>query len=78
MQSEIPDIIVDMQPTAEERINFNDLGLIGTVEAAEMVGWPPAKFAMYHSRGKVPEPVGFVGGRPAWTKRQIECFIGVC
>ena len=63
-----------MQPTREEKQKFDDLQLMGTVEAAAFLGWSPSKFAVYHARGKTPEPIGFVGGRPAWTKRQIEIF----
>lgn len=63
-----------MQPTTAEKRKFEELDLVGTVEAAEIVGWTSSKFALYHKRGKTPEPIGFIGGRPAWTRRQIHDF----
>lgn len=74
MNIEISDQMLEMQPTPEERICFDGMDLIGTVEAADTIGWSAAKFAIYHSRGRTPSPVGFVGGRPAWTRRQILLF----
>lgn len=59
------------KPSPHEKRKFEALDLVGTVEAAEIIGWAPSKFALYHKRGKTPEPIGVIGGRPAWTKRQI-------
>lgn len=50
--------------------------LMGTVDVAKELGesWTPAKVAVYNERGKLPMPIGYVGNRPMWTKRQIQLF----
>ncbi|NLW56960.1 MAG: hypothetical protein GX050_10195 [Firmicutes bacterium] len=52
------------------------LQFYGQVEFARELGgnWSRQKIAVYYSRGLLPEPVGYVGKRPLWTKEQIEEF----
>lgn len=44
----------------------------GTTEFGNEIGWQKGKVSVYVSRGLLPKPVTYVGGRPAWTRRQIE------
>lgn len=56
--------------------------LISFAEAAEIIGVQPDTMHFYHRRsrlrgypdGLVPEPVTLVGGRPMWTREQIETW----
>lgn len=48
--------------------------LLGTVDVSEELGWPKSMAAVYNARGKLPLPIGHVGNRPYWTKRQIEIY----
>lgn len=48
--------------------------LLGTVDVGKRLGWRKQKVSVYHQRGKLPKPVGYVGGRPMWTERQIDIY----
>jgi hypothetical protein len=53
--------------------------LYGQTEFGKMIGWSQQKMAVYFQRGKLPEPfalVGGEGGRPVWTREQIEWYKG--
>lgn len=51
---------------------FKELELMGVTDIAREFGWHKAKVTMYVQRGKLPQPMGVVGGRPVWTMKQLE------
>lgn len=51
---------------------FNELELMGVTDIAREFGWHKGKVPVYVNRGKLPPPMGLVGGRPVWTKKQLE------
>ena len=52
--------------------------LVGTKEAAEILGWDRRKVATYQGRGLLPEPVARLATGPVWTRRQIEEYAKGC
>lgn len=47
--------------------------LYGVTEFAKLIGWSRQKTHVYLSRGKLPEPATYAGGkRPLWTYKQIK------
>lgn len=48
--------------------------LLGVTDVAQELGWGKAKVSEYRRRGVLPEPATQIGGRPVWTKKQIEKF----
>lgn len=57
---------------------MKQLQFYGTKEFADYLEWDKAKLHTYYKRGKVPDPKGFVGKRPFWTKEQMEQFKKEC
>ena len=51
---------------------FNDLQLMGVTDIAKEWGWRKNKVSTYAERGKLPPPIGQIGGRPVWTRKQLE------
>lgn len=58
----------------KQRKQFKDLKLMGVSDISKLYGWTPSKITLYTQRGKFPQPIGEVGGRPAWLKDQIEPY----
>ncbi|UNC93691.1 helix-turn-helix transcriptional regulator [Candidatus Contubernalis alkaliaceticus] len=48
------------------------LNIVGTAEAAEMLGWSPKKVSVYRQRGKLPRPLYQLKMGPVWNKEDIE------
>lgn len=48
--------------------------LLGVTDVAEELGWGKGKVSEYRRRGVLPEPATQIGGRPVWTKGQIDKF----
>ena len=48
--------------------------LLGVTDVARELGWGKARVSEYRSRGKFPEPATQIGGRPVWTKKQVDRF----
>jgi hypothetical protein len=53
---------------------LSNLQLMNSAEVARYIGWSVNKVSVYNERGILPEPVCFIGGRPIWTKEEIESF----
>lgn len=51
---------------------FNQLELMGVTDIAKALGWNKGKVTVYVQRGKIPPPIGLVGGRPVWTRKQLQ------
>lgn len=49
--------------------------LINSMEVAVILGWSIGKVSVYAQRGKLPDPIAYIGGRPIWARSQIEKFI---
>jgi hypothetical protein len=58
-----------------KRRQFKNLKLIGVSDIAQLMGWTNSKVTVYYQRGKLPEPIGEVGGRPVWLKDQLLPYI---
>ena len=55
-----------------EKKKFDSLELMGVSDVANYLGIERARVSTLWKRGTFPLPVGMVGGRPAWTKRNID------
>jgi predicted DNA-binding transcriptional regulator AlpA len=53
---------------------LDKMDLITSAEVAKMLGWSVSKVSVYGERGKLPVPITVIGGRPVWTRAQIERF----
>ena len=53
------------------RRQFKEMDLVGISDIARMLGWELKKATLYKTRGKFPEPLGEVGGRPVWFRAQV-------
>lgn len=56
----------------DQRVLFKELELMGVTDIARKFGWSKGKVTVYVNRGKIPPPMGEVGGRPVWTMKQLE------
>lgn len=54
---------------------FKTLDLMGVKDIAEALDWSKAKVVVYTQRGKLPEPIGEVSGRPVWLGEEIKTHI---
>lgn len=45
--------------------------IYGTSEVASELGWTLSKVSVYRLREAMPKPIGEVGGRPVWWKKDI-------
>lgn len=55
--------------------NSNIPPLYGPSDFGRMIGWDRSKIATYSTRGVLPEPAAYIGGkRPVWTELQILKF----
>lgn len=46
--------------------------LLDVAGVAALLGIAPGTISAYKSRGRMPVPIGRLGGSPIWTRRQIE------
>ena len=53
------------------RKDLNKLELVGVADIAELFDWKMSKVAVYNGRGKLPEPIAEISGRPVWHKPHI-------
>jgi hypothetical protein len=54
---------------------FKALDLVGVTDIANMAGCPVTKVGTYIVRGKLPQPLGEVSGRPVWFREQVEPYL---
>lgn len=79
---EIAEIVVEAdtiyeaieKAASEKGIKLDPPRLYGVNDVAETLEWSKQRVHMYMKRGILPEPITQVGGRPAWTKQQIDRF----
>lgn len=59
--------------TEKDKQLFEQLDLVGVSDIAKMTGWKMTKVTSYRTRGilDLPDPIGYVGGRPVWTRRSV-------
>lgn len=48
-----------------------------TEQVAELAGIAPASLRRYRLRGAVPEPDGYVGRTPWWSRATVEAWLAV-
>lgn len=60
----------------EQKKEFDKLELMGLTDVAEFLGWPKSKVGSYRGQKikDFPDPIGEIGGRPVWTKKQIKAW----
>jgi hypothetical protein len=54
---------------------FKEMQLVGVSDIAKIMGWTNSKTSLYYQRGKLPAPIGEVGGRPVWLKDSILPYV---
>lgn len=64
--------IKKVMSVSDQQEMFKDLELMGVTDIAKEWGWPKNKVSTYAIRGKLPQPMGEIGGRPVWTRKQLE------
>lgn len=57
-----------------KRRQFRELKLLGVSDIARQLGWTNSKVVTYVNRGKLPQPVGEVGGRPVWLEVELKPY----
>lgn len=50
---------------------IDELQLVGVMDIAKLLNWSAPKVTTYMTRGKLPEPVTEISGRPVWYKPEI-------
>lgn len=50
---------------------LEELELVGVLDIAKLLNWSAPKVTTYAARGKLPDPVGKISGRPVWYKQEI-------
>ncbi|HEY8424603.1 MAG TPA: hypothetical protein VIK73_01135 [Limnochordales bacterium] len=51
--------------------------LVGTAEAADILGWDRRKVSVYAARGRLPKPVAVLRCGPVWRRQDIEAAAAV-
>lgn len=46
--------------------------LVGATDIAKMLNWDIRKVSAYKDRASFPSPIGEIGARPVWWRREIE------
>lgn len=50
------------------------LPIVGSKEAADILGWDRRKVATYYSRHLLPRPIALLASGPIWGRHQIENY----
>jgi hypothetical protein len=58
----------------DELVRIMQEELVGSKEAAQILGWDRRRFATYRKREKLPEPIVTLAMGPIWLRRQIVEF----
>lgn len=66
---------MDRTTLNRKRRQFKELKLVGVSDIAKELEWTNGKVSTYNMRGKFPEPVGIVGGRPVWLRDEITPYL---
>lgn len=67
--------MMDRTTLNRKRRQFKELKLLGVTDIAKLLGWTNSKVTLYAQRGKFPQPVGEIGGRPVWLRDEIEPYL---
>lgn len=55
--------------TVKKRLD--ELELVGVIDIAKLLNWSAPKVTTYINRGKLPEAIAEISGRPVWYKPEI-------
>jgi hypothetical protein len=73
--SKVNEILEQMNEQEVKQL-LERLDLLGNSDVARLLGWTTSKVTIYMGRGILPAPITDIGGRPVWTRAQIERFKG--
>lgn len=48
--------------------------LMTNKEVSQAIGWTASKLKLYADRGAFAAPIGYIAGKPVWTKHQIKPY----